>query len=324
MALFTQPKKNKLLSLLLNESTISSNTTVLDELEINELLTEYFSTAMRSPEQNSLKLQGEYLSNLRGSGIEFEELRLYQPGDDVRSIDWKTTARLNKPYVRVTKKEQSSSILIYLDFSNSMHFGTKIRLKSTQAARLAVLLIAKGIKKETDITVAIYNGVKTFFYSRNSGSRYIFELISNINKSTQKINETESKSSFTHSLESIAVLPNNYENVYIMSDFKNFTKSTLPAIAGLASSGIIKLIKITDPIEYKLPKIGKINFYDNNSNKYINIDTGSSNLRTELMEKMKSRDLAHNKIVEEIGLKINNCSTTDNTLKFFIRVGMNL
>jgi len=324
MALFIKDKKRKLLSLLRNKATRSTNATVLNDFEIDELLAEYFATAMRTPEQNTLKIQGEYQSKLRGGGLEFEELRLYQPGDDVRSIDWKTTARLNKPYVRINKREQNTSILIYLDFSNSMHFGTKQRLKSSQAARLAVLLVAKSLKKETDITIAIFNGIKTDFYNSKSGSRHIFELISNINKSTLKIDVNELKTDFTDSLKSIALLSKNYENVYIMSDFKHFTHSTLPAIASLASSGIIKLVKITDPVEYKLPKIGKINFYDTNSNKYISINTNSSKVRKELMTKMEARDIAHKTIAEEIGLKINHCSTIDNTLKFFIRTGMNL
>ena len=69
-----------------------------------------------------------------------------------------------------------------------------------------------------------------------------------------------------------------------MSDFKNFTTTTLPAIVNLASAGIIKLIKITDPVEYKLPKIGKTNFYDTNTNKYISINTNSSKLRKELLK----------------------------------------
>ncbi|MFV2060240.1 MAG: DUF58 domain-containing protein [Gammaproteobacteria bacterium] len=320
----TKTKKNKLLSLLQNKATISPDATVLNDTEIDELLAEYFTTAMRSPEQKSLKNQGEYQSKLRGSGLEFEELRLYQPGDDIRTIDWKTTARLNKPYVRINKKEQSSSILIFLDYSNSMHFGTRKRLKSSQAARLAVLLIAKGLKKETDITIAIFNGFKTDFYKKVSGSRHIFELISNVNKSTLKTNKIESKKNFTRSLEGIAVIPNSYENVYIMSDFKSLTKSSLPAIASLASYGIIKLIKITDPVEYNLPKIGRTNFYDTTSNKFISINTNSSKLRKELMQAMEKRDHAHNIIAEEIGLKINHCSTTDDTLKFFIRAGMNL
>jgi uncharacterized protein (DUF58 family) len=324
MALFSNKKSKKILSLLQNKTAISADATVLNDIEIDELLAEYFTTAMRLPEQRSLKTQGEYQSKLRGSGLEFEELRLYQPGDDVRSIDWKTTARLNKPYVRVNKREQSSSILIYLDYSNSMHFGTQLRLKSSQAARLAVLLMAKAIRKETEINIAVYNGVTTKLYKKHSGSKNIFELISNINKSTLKINKTELKTNFTSSLQNIAILQKSFENVYIMSDFKNFSKSTLPAIAQLASMGNMKLIKISDPVEYTLPKIGNTNFFDTYSNKYIKIDTNSSKLRKELMEKMESRDLAHKIIVEEIGLIFKHCSTTDNTMKFFISSGMNL
>ncbi len=324
MALFNSNKKNKLISLLQNKLTISSDATVLNGAEIKELLTEYFSAAIRTPEQKSLKMQGEYLSSMRGSGLEFEELRLYQPGDDVRSIDWKTTARLDKPYVRINKREQHSSILIYLDFSNSMHFGTQVRLKSSQAARLAVLLIAKALKQEIEITIAVYNGIHTNFYNKKSGSKHILELISNINKSTLKNKVIESKIGFTKSLEGIAVLPKNYENVYILSDFKNFTRTTIPPIARLASSGIIKLIKITDPTEYKLPKIGNMNFFDIASNKYLKINTNSSKLRKELLKGMELRDTAHTIIAQEIGLKIEHCSTIDNTMKFFIRTGMNL
>ncbi len=323
MALFTRKKKNALLTLLQNKITQSSNATVLNDAEIKQLLTEYFTTAIKSPEQKSLKMQGEYLSLLRGSGLEFEELRLYQPGDDVRTIDWKTTARLNKPYVRINKKEQSSSILIFLDYSNSMHFGTKTRLKSSQAARLAVLLVAKALKKEIDITIAIYNGAKTYFYNKKANSKRIFELLGNINKSTSKINSIEPSNGFTESLAGLAVLSRSYENVYIMSDFKNFTRASLPAISSLASNGIIKLIKITDPVEYKLPNIGKINFYDINNNKYIKINTSSSKIRKELTEGMEYQDKAHKLIAEELGLKINHCSTVDNTLTFFLHAGMN-
>ncbi|VAW90765.1 hypothetical protein PA3071 [hydrothermal vent metagenome] len=324
MAIFNNNKKNKLVSLLQNLLTASSDASVLTKVEIKELLTEYFSTAMRLPEQKTLKMQGEHLSSMRGSGLEFEELRLYQPGDDVRSIDWKTTARLDKPYVRINKKEQSSSVLIYLDFSNSMHFGTQVRLKSSQAARLAVLLIAKCMKQETEITVAVCNGIKTEFYNKKSGSKYILELISDINKSTLKTDAIESQSNFTNSLEGIALLSKTYENVYILSDFKNLSRSTIPAIASLATTGLIKLIKITDPIEYKLPNIGKTNFFDINSNKYLKINTNSSQLRKELIEKMEARDNGHKIIAEEIGLNIDHCSTIDNTMKFFIRTGMNL
>ena len=102
-------------------------------------------------------LSGRYASRLRGRGLNFEELRRYQPGDDIRTIDWKVTARTRDPYVRVYSEEKDRQVLLVVDQRINMFFGTRQKLKSVTAAELAALGAWRAVDVGDRVGAVVFN-----------------------------------------------------------------------------------------------------------------------------------------------------------------------
>lgn len=298
--------------------------TILTLDEISELLLIPLYN-LNIPEQHTLTTLGDYQSIYRGHGVEFEELRPYIAGDDVRKIDWRATARADKPYVRVHRLEQRASILIYLDYSITMQFGTRVRLKLTQATRLAILLISRAYKKDINVTIALYNGKQTHYFRKSDAGNStlgLIQLINNFYYASDTGNNPQS--SYYKSLESILHTPLKFERLYILSDFSHLSQALLPILANISNLRKLSLIRIFDKKEYKLPKLGRVVFFDVVNKHYLNIDSKSTSKYKEFLDHMKWREVAHKKLLNKIGLNFESCAANENTHDFFMRSRMNL
>ncbi len=207
------------------------------------------------------KNTGQHLSVFKGRGMDFAESRPYQAGDDVRTLDWRVTARTGKPHTKLFQEERERPVLIWVDMRNAMFFATKGAFKSVVAAQLAALLIWK---------------------SKQDGDRVGGILVS-ANQHTE-IQPARSKAGMVRFLKQIALATQNYQQlpdpekpiilsdewrrlrrvvatgsrVFILSDFRGVDKAALQQLVAIQKQAEVTLIPISDPFEHRLPEVDKI------------------------------------------------------------------
>jgi len=207
------------------------------------------------------KLAGGHLSPIKGRGMEFNECRQYQPGDDIRSIDWRITARTGKTYSKLFSEEKERPVYVLLDLSASMYFGSQYRLKSVQACHLTALL-AWATKHKSDRVGGIIIGAfghKELKPQRQQ--RGIMQLLSETvnlhNTQLNAVDNTEPKSpeSLSGALTRLRLLCKTGSHIMIISDFLNLDDKAQKQLALLKRHNEIEAWQVFDPLELSLPNI---------------------------------------------------------------------
>ncbi|EGR2795061.1 cytosolic protein [Vibrio navarrensis] len=222
-------------------------------LSLEELLY-YKSQSIRwLPPARSLwsVLGGMNSSRQRGRGMDFEEVRQYQAGDDIRSIDWRVTARTGKPHTKLFSEDKQQSVLIYLDLGPDMLFGSQYLYKSVQAAHLAAVLIWTTLSKKDRIGALIDTGSELLEFKPTSlvkGGLTILNAILNAHNRVVADSPTH--------LDRAAVIPRlqrmsaKGSEIIFISDFVRFAPSVLEQIATLKQHHSVRLVQLYDPLEY--------------------------------------------------------------------------
>jgi uncharacterized protein (DUF58 family) len=216
---------------------------------------------------------GEYESAFRGRGMEFEEVREYHWGDDIRSIDWNVTARMGNPYVKIFREERELSVVFLVDASASQDFGTRQRLKREISAEVAALLAYAAIKSNDKVGLITFTNRIEKFIPPKKGSSHVWQVI----KEILTFQPTERGTQLQGALEFLVkVLPRRCV-CFVISDFisPDFQKAL-----GIASRkhDIISLV-LSDPAEEKIPPLGWICLRDPETGSEEWIDSRSSNFR---------------------------------------------
>ena len=168
-------------------------------------------------------MAGQYRSVFRGAGIEFEEVREYSPGDDVKSIDWRVTARFNKPYVKRYREERESILMLLIDMSASLQFGTFYGKKIEKAAEVASVLAFNAIKNNDKVGVIFFTDQVEKYIPPKKGSSHIWRVITEIFTFSPKGSGTD----ISEALLYLSRIMKKRSLVFILSDFlaKDFQKS---------------------------------------------------------------------------------------------------
>jgi len=202
-------------------------------------------------------LNGRHASRLRGRGLNFEELRDYLPGDDVRSIDWKVTARTGKPHVRVFTEERDRPALIVVDQRMAMFFGSRLNMKSVTAAEAAALA-AFRILDQGDRVGGIVFGDELVAEIRPRRSRKSVDLllaaIADANQMLRADAPALEPMSLNRPLEAVAKIARRDHLVIVLSDFDGIDERTGLLIGGLARHNDVVLGFVTDPTAQQLPE----------------------------------------------------------------------
>jgi uncharacterized protein (DUF58 family) len=202
-------------------------------------------------------LNGRHASRLRGRGLNFEELRDYLPGDDVRSIDWKVTARTGSPHVRVMTEERDRPTLIVVDQRMSMFFGSVLNMKSVTAAEAAALA-AFRILDQGDRVGGIVFGDDVVAElrpkrSRTALNRFLAALAEANSRLRADAPETVPQG-MTRVLRAVARIAPRNHLILVISDFDGVDPETARAVSGLARRNDLVLVPITDPMARELPE----------------------------------------------------------------------
>ncbi len=224
---------------------------------------------------------GEVKSAFKGRGVEMEEIRAYVPGDDVRDIDWRVTARKSNPYTKLYAEEKDREIYALLDLSPHMAFGTRNELKSVAAAKIAVLLGWLSLENKDRFGAVIFNGQENFLYKPQNRRPGMLTLVRKISDVTREILQRDfvQKTSFSKALQLLEMTIKNRATVFVVSDFADFDEETQKKLAVLAKKADVYVVNVFDVLEENAPKAGEYMVAD--GKKTLVFDSGSKSFVTE-------------------------------------------
>lgn len=242
---------------------------------------EAMSLAMPSARRAVRQQAGAHRSPFRGRGMEFSEVRLYQPGDDVRSIDWRVTARRQKPHTKLFHEERERPVLIICDQSISQFFGSKTTFKSVRAAQSAALLAWMAIEKGDRVGGIVFsdNGHHEIkpARSRKAVSRFI-NVLADFNQALSINTSTPNKKPFTlnDALLEAQRISKPGTLIFVLSDFLDFDAITEQHIQVLAKHNDLAAIRNYDELEMQLPPPGSYSVSDGNQIRTLDTQSQTS------------------------------------------------
>lgn len=218
-------------------------------------------------------LAGEYHSVFKGQGMEFDEVREYQPGDEIRTIDWNVTARTGHPYVKRFREERELTLLFLVDLSASGRFGSVKNMKNEVATELCALLAFSAIKNNDKVGLVVFTEEVELFIPPAKGTTHVLRLISELLSFEPKKKGTKIRAG----LDFAARILNRRSIVFLISDF--FDKDYDRTLRILSRRHDLIALSVNDPREYELPDVGLLDLQDAETGATVTIDTGSAAVR---------------------------------------------
>lgn len=239
-------------------------------------------------------LAGLYRSAFKGKGMEFEEVRAYQPGDEIRSIDWNVTARMNYPYVKHFREERELSIILAVDISSSLKFGTVNTLKSALVAEIAAVLAFSGIKNQDKIGLILFSEEVEHYLPPKKGIRHVLRLIRDLMVAKPKKRGT----SVAAALAYLGKVQKKRCVVFLLSDFlcADFSKEA----SIIAKKHDLIAIHASDPREQIFPNAGLIHLQDLESGQNALVDSSEKGFQKKASDLFEARKLRPKKVLERL------------------------
>lgn len=259
---------------------------------------------------------GDMRSIYRGHGMDYEESRHYQPGDDPRYMNWQLTARTGQKYMKVFREERQPGIFILVDRRGSMRFGTKERLKITQAARTAALAALSAQENNFSVGGVILDKELEWF-KENNNKQAVFDFIHQAARPAPPVFDQQDYQE--PKLEDVLRLINEVltlgTTIYLISDFHDINKDCQPTLLQLSTSHQVYAIQITDPAEINLPKAGELKLQAARSNKQTLVDTNSLSENKHYKHKSGEYFSLKKSLFEDISITYRQISTTDDAIE---------
>ena len=242
-------------------------------MDTKELLKKVRKIEIKSRRLSDNLFGGEYLSTFKGRGMTFSEVRKYEFGDDIRSIDWNVTARYNSPFIKIFEEERELTVMLLVDVSGSEVFATKNKLKKEIITEIAATLAFSALKNNDKVGAILFSDKVELFIPPNKGKSHILRIIRELIEFTPNSIKTNIDSSLKFLLNVIQ----KKAIVFLLSDFidQNYDKSLKLASKKFDLTGI----RIYDIKETEIPKIGIVPIIDAESGQLEWVDTNSKRVR---------------------------------------------
>lgn len=224
-------------------------------------------------------LGGKHASKLRGRGLDFEEVRAYVPGDDIRNIDWKVTARTQKTHSKVFSEEKEKPALIVVDQSKSMFFGSQLKTKSVVAAELAALAAFRILKEGDRVGGLVFadEGIDIIYPKRDRKNilRFLDRIVVR-NRQLEHSTPVDFEEAFKETLNKIRNIVSHDFLILVISDFLRYSPGLIKFVKQMSQHNDVVLAKVYDPMEKDIPKIGLV---AGDGEKQLFIDGEAKNIR---------------------------------------------
>jgi uncharacterized protein (DUF58 family) len=263
---------------------------------------------------NSL-FTGEYRSVFKGQGMEFSEVREYQPGDEVRSIDWNVTARMRKPYVKRYIEERELTVMLVVDLSGSERFGTRKRFKSELASELAAVLAMSAIRNNDRVGAVLFTDRIEHVVPPRKGRRHALRLMRDLLAFEPIGTGTDIVAAVDYAGKMLV----HKAIIFLVSDFQEADLEH--PLKLLAQRHDVVAVTVDDPSEHELPDLGLARFVDPESGETLDVDTSDPDVRARFAEAVAEETAARKRLlrrlaIDEIPLHTDG-GVVDPLIKFF-------
>lgn len=251
------------------------------------------ANAAPTPTRRRNPSSGQRLSRLRGRGVDFAEVRLYQPGDDVRSIDWRVTARKNEPHTKVFREERERPTLLCIDQTRSMFFGTRLRLKSVAAAELAARCAWQALANGDRVGGLIIGNESTTLAKPKRSSRAVARILGELHNHNTALNRHSAPTSpeyLAGELTHLRRLAQTNHRIVVLTDFLPAGAFWSDTLKGLARHNDVIAVHIIDPMEQQLPIAEQ--FMVSDGGQRLPVDGGSDTLRDRYRQRFAQQQQA--------------------------------
>ena len=219
---------------------------------------------------------GEYHSQFKGRGMAFSEVREYQPGDDVRSIDWNVTARLNKPYIKVFEEERELTVMLLVDVSGSRNFGTLSQMKRDMMAEVAATLAFSTIANNDKVGVIFFSDKVEKFIPAKKGKTHVLHII----RELLSYEPSSTGTDIAQALQYFSNAQKRHCTAFLISDFIGAGAMYKPLLI-TSNRHEVNAIQIYDRREAELPNVGLVKFHDAETGNDLWIDTAITSIRND-------------------------------------------
>lgn len=253
-------------------------------METSEILKRVRQIEIKTKGLSSNIFAGEYHSAFKGRGMAFAEVREYQYGDDIRDIEWNVTARFNKPYVKVFEEERELTVMLCVDVSGSLEFGTSVMTKRSMLTEIAATLAFSAIQNNDKIGVIFFSDRIEKFIPPKKGRKHILYIIRELLEFKPESHKTD----IGMAVEYLTSVIKRRCTAFLLSDFiedKDFSKAL--TIANRKHD--VVAIQVYDKRVAELPNIGLIKVRDAESGREMLVDTSNSRTRNRQVSWWRSR-----------------------------------
>lgn len=229
-----------------------------------------------------LGMTGTHLSKIKGRGVDFEEHRAYQPGDDIRTIDWRVTARSGRPFTKVFREERERPVIIGVDQGHSMYFGSQVAFKSVVAAEAAAIICWTTVDHGDRVGGTVFSDNKLELVKPRRSKRSALRFLHLLAEYNQDLVNSHAHSNpvggrLKKALEQMCRITKPGSSVYLISDFNDYSPDCQGLIQQLAMHNSMTCVLVYDALEEHLPRPGVYSITDGQSRSAL--DTHSRAVR---------------------------------------------
>ncbi len=254
-------------------------------------------------------LAGQYHSVFKGRGMVFDEVRPYQPGDDIRVIDWNVTARMNDLFVKQFIEERELTVMLLVDASGSQSFGTRRSFKSELAAEISGMLAFSAIKNNDRVGLVIFTDRVEKFLPPKKGKKHVLRVISEVLSFKPQHRGTD----ISAALQFLSRVTKRKSVAFLLSDFMSSGYNSALKIANRRHD--LVSIVLRDPLEIRLPNVGIAAFQDAESGEMVLFDTGSRRARLEFSELLEEQRIEQRRLFNQLRMDFIELSTDKEYLR---------
>lgn len=271
---------------------------------------------------------GEYHSQYKGRGMAFSEVREYQPGDDVRSIDWNVTARMNRPYVKIYEEEREMTVMLLVDVSGSRNFGTISQLKRDMMAEVAATLAFSTIENNDKVGVIFFSDRVEKFIPPKKGKSHVLHII----RELLSFEPTHNGTDINSALQFLINAQKRRCAAFLISDFMDGTfylETSRSRHLGVAPVVIasrkhdLSAIQIYDRRDAELPNVGLLKVRDAESGRRIWTDTSLMSVRSAYAEAWRTQQEGLETMYTRTGMNHVSIRTDEDFVKALMRLFKN-
>ncbi|MCA0934321.1 DUF58 domain-containing protein [Vibrio alginolyticus] len=259
------------------------------------------------------QMSGNHTSRQKGRGMDFMEVRQYQAGDDIRSIDWRVTARTGKAHTKLFAEDKEQAVILYIDLSSTLHFGSRYVLKSVQLAHFASVLIWLTLGKKDRIGAVIDDGHQCLEFRPSSlqkqGLRILNAIISMHNEQLSRSDNSNIRSmSYSEVFETLNTLTPKGSELVLLSDFSQTSEKELSHLRRLKQHNNVRAVQFHDPLEQGETDFrGQVKASDGYRSQWFNF--GSKGQREELESHFTNHQTSIKNLCHSMAIPFNSLSS---------------